>query len=103
LLPIYDEYIVAYRDLEAVPRAKAAWGILQQAIVADGQVAGTWRSIVQGDKRVVEVKTLRRLTTVESRALVEAAARYGRFLEMPVSISRGATAGGRAARGRRRA
>lgn len=91
LLPIYDEYIVAYRDLEAVPRAKAAWGILQQAIIAGGQVAGTWKTLVKGDERIVEVKTLKRLTSVESRALAKTAARYGRFLEMPVSISRDAT------------
>lgn len=87
LLPIYDEYLVAYRDLEAVPRAKAAWGILQQAIVVGGQIAGTWKTIVKNGERIIEVKTLRRLTSVESRALAETTARYGRFLEMPVSIS----------------
>jgi hypothetical protein len=103
LLPIYDEYLVAYRDLEAVPRAKAAWGILQQSIIAGGQVAGTWKPIAKDDARMVEVKTLRKLTSAESRALAQTAARYGRFLGMPVSISRAATAGGRAARGRRRA
>ena len=47
LLPIYDEYIVAYRDLEAVPRSRAGWGILPQAIVARGQVAGTWKTYRQ--------------------------------------------------------
>lgn len=103
MLPIYDEYIVAYRDLDAVPRAQAAWGILQQAIIAGGQVAGTWKAIIKRDERMVEVKTLRKLTSAESRALAEAVARYGRVLEMPVAISGRAGAGGRAARGRRRA
>lgn len=88
LLPIYDEYLVAYRDLEAVPRAKAAWGILQQAIVVGGQIAGTWKPIVKNGERIVDVMTLRRLTSAESRALAKTAERYSRFLEMPVSISR---------------
>lgn len=88
LPPIYDEYLVAYRDLEAVPRAKAAWGILQQAILVGGQIVGTWKFIVKDGERLVDVKTLRRLTSVESRALAKTAARYGRFLEMPVAISR---------------
>lgn len=102
LLPIYDEYVVAYRDLEAVPRAKAAWGILQQAIVARGQVAGTWKTSVKSGERVVEVTTLRRLTSVESRALAETVARYGRFLEMPISISGDEGGAGRATRDRPR-
>jgi hypothetical protein len=68
-------------------RAKAAWGILQQAIIAGGQVAGTWKPIVKDGERMVEVKTLRTLTGVESRALAETVKRYARFLEVPVSLS----------------
>lgn len=36
LLPVYDEYLVAYRDLEAVPRAKGTRGRLQQALLTAG-------------------------------------------------------------------
>jgi winged helix DNA-binding protein len=82
LLPIYDEYLVAYRDLEAVPRGKAFSGVLPQAIVADGQVAGTWKGVRNGNEIVVQVTTGRTLTAVERRALADATARYGRFLEL---------------------
>ena len=93
MLPIYDEYIVAYRDLEAVPRSRAGWGILPQAVVVRGQVAGTWRTSVKRGERVVEVTTLRRLTNAESGALAEAAARYGRFLELPIRSAPAQAAG----------
>lgn len=85
LLPTYDEYFVAYKDLEAVPRGKAARGTLQQAIIANGQVAGTWKTIVKKGERSVDTTMLRRLTGVEARALAEAVARYGRFLRTTIA------------------
>lgn len=87
LLPTYDEYLVAYRDLDAVPRATGTRGTLQQAIIAGGQVAGTWKAVRNGEAIAVNVTTQRRLTAVERRALAATAARYGRFLEMPVSLT----------------
>lgn len=69
-------------------------------IVAQGQVAGTWKTIVENGERMIEMKTVRRLTSVESRALAETAARYGKFLGTPISLSGGAGGGGRAMRGR---
>jgi winged helix DNA-binding protein len=86
LLPIYDEYFVAYRDLSAVPRDSARWGILPQAVVSKGQVAGAWKARLDGDRVVVEVRSSRRLTGAERHALARAAERYGRFLEMPASV-----------------
>ena len=82
LLPIYDEYLVAYRDLEAVPRAKGVYGILPQAVVAGGEVAGSWRSVV-ADEVLVDVTSKRRFSPQEGRGLVAAARRYARFLEAP--------------------
>ncbi len=87
LLPAYDEYLVAYRDLDAVPRAKGARGTLEQALVTGGQITGTWKAIPKGNEVVVDVATMRSLTVTERRALFETAARYGRFLERPVSVS----------------
>jgi hypothetical protein len=86
LLPIYDEYLVAYRDLDAVPRAAASFGVLPRAVVAGGQVAGTWKAVRGGDGVVVDVKPARRLAGKERDALEQAAARYGRFLGTPVSV-----------------
>ena len=87
LLPIYDEYLVAYRDHDAVPRAKASFGILPQALVAAGQVAGAWKAVMRGNELVVDVVTRRQLTGVEPRALAETVRRYGWFIGRAVAIN----------------
>lgn len=83
LLPIYDEYLVAYRDRKAVPYGSAkpigAIGPRTYAhtLVIDGQIAGTWRPSPAGDD--VVAKPVRRLTERERTALAAAAKKYGRF------------------------
>ncbi|MGH7519755.1 MAG: winged helix DNA-binding domain-containing protein [Gemmatimonadales bacterium] len=87
LLPVYDEYLVAYRDRDVVPHGPAvvrtrAGGYVQfqHALVIDGQVAGTWRAAPSADGVPVNVAPLRRLTPAERRALTREIARYQRFL-----------------------
>jgi hypothetical protein len=87
LLPIYDEYLVAYRDHRAVPRPAYALGGFQHALVIGGQVAGTWRTTPGSKGMAVGVQALRRLTPTERRALTQAVTRYRRFLGVPVSLS----------------
>jgi len=79
LVPVYDEYLVAYRDLEAVPRGKAFWGILPQAIIVDGHTAGTWKPIRRRDRVDVELKFGRKVTRAEREALDQAIERYRNF------------------------
>jgi hypothetical protein len=59
----------------------------QHALVIAGQVAGTWKPVRSASGLVVDVIPMRRLTGPERRALAETAARYGRFLDVPVSLS----------------
>lgn len=87
LLPIYDEYLVAYRDHRAVPRPAYALGNFQHALVIGGRVAGTWRTTLDPAGIAVDVQALRRLTPVERRALAQAVTHYRRFLGIPVSLS----------------
>jgi hypothetical protein len=87
LLPIYDEYLIAYRDLRAVPRSSGGRGRIQQAVVAGGQVAGTWKPVRKAGAIALEIIADRRLSAAERRALNEAASRYGRFHGVPVSIA----------------
>jgi hypothetical protein len=87
LLPIYDEFLVAYRDHRVVPRPAYSLGNFQHALVIGGQVAGTWRTTLNAKGVAVSAQTLRRLTPVERRALTQAVARYRRFLGVPVSVS----------------
>ena len=92
LLPIYDEYLVSYRDRDAVPHgpskvtSSTATVIFQHAVVVDGQVAGTWRASPVGGPAAVSVFPLRRLTAADRRAITDAAARYERFLGEPVRL-----------------
>jgi Winged helix DNA-binding domain len=94
LLPIYDEYLVAYRDRDAVPHRTSVIEsrtrgpvTFQHALVIAGQVAGTWKARRNAGGLEVEVFPLRRLTGPERRALLETAAHYGRFLDTPISLS----------------
>lgn len=81
LLPIYDEYFVAYRDRAAVPhitREHASWaGTFQHMLVIAGQAAGIWTPVPA--KGSVAVRPLRRLTTHERAELAAAVRRYGEF------------------------
>lgn len=89
LLPGFDEYLVAYRDRHAVPHTLysiPSFRLAAGALVIGGQVAGRWRTIPGATGLVVEVETPR-LTGGERRALDKVAARYGRFLGVPVSLS----------------
>jgi len=96
LLPVYDEYLVAYRDRDAVPhgpptiaRGSGASGTVtfQHAVVIGGQVAGTWRRMQNTKTIAIDVVPMRRLTRPERHALDEATHRYERFLCAPVAVS----------------
>lgn len=93
LLPIYDEYLVAYRDRLAVPHGPAAIpagpaGVtFRHAMVVGGQVAGTWNVRAHRDGRALHVTPLRRLTRAEAAGVEAAADRYARFLGCPVSLT----------------
>ncbi len=87
LLPVYDEYLVAYRDHQAVPRPAYLFGSFQHALLIGGQLAGTWRTIRGGNGLVMDVTLLRPLSGGELRALAQAITRFRRFLGAPVSLS----------------
>ena len=94
LLPIYDEYLVAYRDRQAVPHRPATGGssssesvTFQHALVVDGHVAGTWRITRSATGVAIRAVPLRRLDSTERRALTAAVQRYERFVELTVTCS----------------
>ena len=93
LLPIYDEYFVAYRDRHAVPhgpsRVPAGSGdpvAFRHSLIVGGQVAGTWRTKRQSKAVTIDAFPLRRLTAAERRGLLEAVQDYERFLGTPVEL-----------------
>jgi Winged helix DNA-binding domain len=101
LLPIYDEYLVAYRDRVAVPHGPGSFrsGLesvtFQHAVISGGQIVGTWRTRTKGSGVAVGIFPLRALTAVERRALEDETARYGRFLggSVTATIARRKTRG----------
>jgi hypothetical protein len=77
LLPVYDEYFVAYKDRESVfgsPDGKSTWDSLGPAIVINGVAAGTWT------KKSVEVRFTKELKKAERVAIAQATTRYAEFL-----------------------
>jgi hypothetical protein len=93
LLPIYDEYIVAYRDRVAVPHGpgKVKQGAelvtFWHALVVNGHVAGTWRLERRPGGLIARVTAVRRLKRIERDALEPVRARYERFLGEPLALS----------------
>ena len=73
LVPIYDEYVVAYRDRVAVPHGP----LFRHFMVVNGQIAGGWQP---GKDGRVAMTTTRRLTGPEQKAAERAAARYADFV-----------------------
>jgi hypothetical protein len=89
LLPIYDEYLVAYRDRAAVPHSWQPSGSIvtfRHALVLDGQVAGTWRVTKNETGLAMTITPVRPLNAREQRATREAASRYERFLGAEVLV-----------------
>jgi hypothetical protein len=90
LLPVYDEYLVAYRDRTAVPHG---WfGVRTPApypnpLVLDGQVAGVWRAARMPDVVRVEIATVRNLTNADRQVIAEAVDRYARFAGAPAALT----------------
>ena len=87
LLPIYDEYLVAYRDREAVPYGPMLVVgrshdpvSFRHSLVIGGQVAGTWRTKQRSTAVMMDTVPLRRLNGREQRGLREAVRLYERFL-----------------------
>ncbi|HEV7892565.1 MAG TPA: winged helix DNA-binding domain-containing protein [Pyrinomonadaceae bacterium] len=90
LLPVYDEYTVAYRDRSAVlsrsDAGRAGNGIFRHVIVIDGRVAGTWaRSLGRGSVTIT-TRPFVKLGRAEARAVATAADRYGKFLGASVIL-----------------
>jgi hypothetical protein len=88
LLPIYDEYLVAYRDRAAVPHGPAKVGAgaetsvtFQHAMIVDGRVAGTWRTTAGPSGAKPALFPTRRLSASQRRSLAGAVERYERFVE----------------------
>jgi hypothetical protein len=87
LIPMYDETIVAYRDLRVVLEQPAPRpGLLDRAIVIDGRTVGSWRRTLSARAVRVEATLFTPLDAAAAAALDAAVARFGRFLGLAASL-----------------
>ncbi len=93
LLPVYDEYLIAYKDREPVqrrtlgPEAIIAAHIFQHSVVLDGRLVGSWKRTPGATGIHVEVAPFRSLTRTERHAVAKAAEQYSAFLGVPVRLT----------------
>ena len=91
LLPMWDEYLVAYKDRDAAVLHPAArerrLGTVGSAIVViDGRARGAWTRTLRGSRVRVTAVFWTPATAAERRAVEKAAARYGRFLGLEPEV-----------------
>jgi len=93
LLPNYDEYLIAYRDRDAVldaGRARTFGSVNSREyphqIVLDGRVAGSWRRQMTERAAAVVVKPHKPLDQRQLRALAGQAEACGQFFGRPCQL-----------------
>jgi hypothetical protein len=75
LLPPFDEYLVAYKDREAVGDS------LGPALIVDGKLAGSWKRTIDKNAVTIALHLFRALTQSERIVVTKAADRYAAFLD----------------------
>ena len=89
LLPLYDEYLIAYKDRSAAVDP-ARWTRVtsrdpySSPIVLDGWVVGGWKAALKQDVCLIALNPFRPLNRTDAQAVAEAAHRYGAFLGLDV-------------------
>jgi hypothetical protein len=92
LLPPFDQYLLGYKERDAVlDPAQAAQivpggGVFRPMLVVDGQVVGVWKRTIRKTKVMVELMPFVPLSPVHQEMAVAAAEGYGRFLELAVAV-----------------
>jgi hypothetical protein len=91
LLPVYDEYLVAYRDrtaaLDPARKREPGDGIFSPTVLLDGIVAGTWTRTAKKDRVVVNLSMFAPLRAARQRQVEEATQRFGEFLGLSAEVS----------------
>lgn len=88
LLPVLDEYIVAYKDSRIMYNAALAEQAKNRNFVSTvairGQIVGEWKPRLKKDAVLITAHPFTKLTAAEQRAVDAVAHRYGQFLGLPV-------------------
>jgi hypothetical protein len=92
LLPAFDNYLVGYRDRDALLDAELRphvynGGMIYPTLVIDGRIAGMWSLRRSEQPASVAVRTFAALRPREQRALEAEVDDLGRFLDRPVQLA----------------
>lgn len=94
LLPMWDEYLLGYKDRSAAlaPEDAArvvpgANGVFRASVLVDGQVAGVWKRRTGRDGVAVSVQAFGPLTDAALRRVGRAVSGYGSFLGEPAVLA----------------
>jgi Winged helix DNA-binding domain len=93
-LPAFDEYLVGYRNRDAVldpkhvTRLNAGGGMLDPCVVLDGRVVGTWRRTLGRATVAIELDLFVKLSPRQHQTVSAAACRYGQFLGLEAQLDR---------------
>jgi hypothetical protein len=91
LLPIYDEYLIAYRDRQAMlaptKPGDTPHDIFAHYLMIDGLVGGTWRRRDVADRIEIALTPYRSLTRTQQRSARAVGARLSAFTDRPVIVS----------------
>jgi hypothetical protein len=92
VLPLYDEYLIAYKDRSAV-LDPGQWNPLvtrepfMAPIVVDGQVVGGWKRTIKKNRVDISLTPFVRLAAPARRAIADAAYAYAQFFGLDVVLS----------------
>lgn len=93
LLSIFDEYISGYKDHGAIGdeetavRLAAMGNALQNIVVIDGRIVGTFRRVVKTKLALVELNLFTQLSDAENMAVQAAVEQYGQFVGLPTALA----------------
>ncbi len=92
ILSVFDEYNIGYKDRSAIASDDASTQLgnmgnaLTYILVLDGQLSGSSRRTLQKEMVTIELTSFLPLTPNEQQAIIEAAQRFGTFLEISVEL-----------------
>ncbi len=78
LLPIYDEYVNAYRDRGLLLTYPPGDALFMHYLIVDGRYAGTWKPAENGAGSVT-ISAAARLSATQKAALASAVERHAAF------------------------
>jgi hypothetical protein len=90
LLPVYDEYNVAYKDRRLVidpASGLTTWDALGPVVVVDGKLVGTWKATLDKHSVTIAVNSATTFAKHEKLAITKAAERYATFLDLSLKLS----------------